>query len=45
MKAGFRQIVERARAHGVCIIGGDDRPYVGSDYYKPDADNERTARS
>lgn len=35
-----RQLVERAHAKGICVIGGTMTPYMGSGYYKPDADNE-----
>lgn len=38
---GYRQIVERARAHGIRAIGGTILPYAGSDYYHPDAANEQ----
>jgi lysophospholipase L1-like esterase len=40
MKAGFRQLAERARTKGVCIIGGTLVPYIGSDYYKPTPGND-----
>jgi len=40
MKQGLRQVAERGRAHGVCMIGGTLVPYIGSDYYKPTADND-----
>lgn len=40
MKLAFRQIAERARANGVCILGGTLVPYIGSDYYKPSAEND-----
>ncbi len=35
-----RQLVERAHAHGICVIGATIAPYVGSDYYHPDPTNE-----
>ena len=33
-------MVERAHAQKVCVIGATLTPYVGSDYYRPNADNE-----
>jgi lysophospholipase L1-like esterase len=41
MQFGYRQLVERAHAHGVCVIGATIVPYTGSDYYKPNAENEK----
>jgi lysophospholipase L1-like esterase len=41
LESGYRQIVARAHAHGICVIGGTITPYTGSDYYLPGADNER----
>ncbi len=38
--AGYAQIVARARAKGIVAIGGTVMPYIGSDYYHPDAANE-----
>jgi lysophospholipase L1-like esterase len=40
LKLAHRQLAERARAHGVCLIGATMTPYVGSDYYHPEAENE-----
>lgn len=40
LKLAHRQLVERAHARGVCVIGATMTPYAGSDYYKPGADNE-----
>jgi len=40
LKTAFQQIVERAHAHRICVIGATLTPYVGSDYYRPNADNE-----
>ena len=37
MVAGYRQIVTRARALGMKAIGGTVMPFVGNDYYHPDA--------
>ncbi|WP_260598183.1 GDSL-type esterase/lipase family protein [Sphingomonas endolithica] len=31
--AGYRQIVARAHAHGIKVIGGTVMPFVGNDYY------------
>jgi len=36
----MRQMVLRARAHGLVAIGGTILPYAGSGYYHPDAANE-----
>lgn len=35
--AAYEQIAERARAHGVRVMGGTILPYIGSTYYHPDA--------
>ena len=40
MQAGYRQLAERGRAHGVCVIGATVSPYLGSDYYRPADANE-----
>ena len=40
LKTAFQQIVERAHLLRVCVIGATLTPYVGSDYYRPNADNE-----
>jgi len=40
LKLAHRQLAERARAHGICLIGGTVTPYVGSEYYHPEAENE-----
>jgi lysophospholipase L1-like esterase len=40
LKEAYRQLVARAHAQGVCVIGGTIGPYAGSDYYKPGPDNE-----
>jgi lysophospholipase L1-like esterase len=33
--AAYEQIIDRAHAHGVRVIGATITPYVGSDYYHP----------
>jgi lysophospholipase L1-like esterase len=38
--AAYEQIVARAHAHNLRVIGGTILPYVGSDYYRPDAASE-----
>jgi lysophospholipase L1-like esterase len=38
--AVYEQIVARAHAHGLRVIGGTITPYVGSDYYHPGALSE-----
>jgi lysophospholipase L1-like esterase len=44
LAAGYRQLVERAHARGICVIGGTLLPYGGSDYYRPDPANEADRR-
>jgi len=41
LESGYRQVVERAHARGICVIGGTITPYGGSDYYQPGPDNEK----
>ncbi len=36
----YEQIVGRARAHGITVIGATILPYVGSDYYHPSPTDE-----
>jgi lysophospholipase L1-like esterase len=36
--SGYRQIAERAHAHGMCVIGGTIVPMIDSDYYHPSAE-------
>jgi lysophospholipase L1-like esterase len=40
MIAAYEQIVMRAHAHGLKVIGGTMTPFVGSDYYAPAAADE-----
>jgi lysophospholipase L1-like esterase len=40
MEQAQRQLVARAHARGVCVIGGTITPYSGSAYYAPGPDNE-----
>ena len=40
LETGYRQIVERAHARGICVIGGTINPYTDSDYYHPAVENE-----
>lgn len=40
LKAGFTQLVARAHAHGIKVIGGTVMPFAGNTYYHPDAANE-----
>ncbi len=35
--AGYAQLVARARSRGLKVIGGTVMPFVGNDYYHPDA--------
>lgn len=36
----YRQVITRARAKGIKVIGATILPFVGNDYYHPDAQNE-----
>ncbi len=38
--AGFAQVVARAHAHGIKVIGGTVMPFGGNTYYHPTAENE-----
>jgi lysophospholipase L1-like esterase len=38
--AAYEQIILRAHAHGISVIGGTITPYMGSDYYHPAAASE-----
>jgi lysophospholipase L1-like esterase len=40
MISAYQQIVWRAHAHGIEVIGGTLTPFVGSDYYIPTPANE-----
>lgn len=40
LKAGFTQMVARAHAHGIKVIGGTVMPFGGNSYYHPGAANE-----
>ena len=40
MEAAYQQIIERAHAQGIKVIGATITPDTGSDYYHPDAHNE-----
>jgi len=40
LKQAYRQIVARAHAQGVCVLGATIGPYGGSGYYQPGAANE-----
>lgn len=45
LQNAHRQLVERAHAHGICVIGATMTPYMGSDYYRPNGDNEADRQS
>lgn len=45
LKLAFRQIVERAHAQKICVVGGTITPYIGSDYYRPNAENDADRRA
>jgi len=38
--SAYRQLVERAHAHGLQVFGATITPYVGSDYYRPSPSSE-----
>jgi lysophospholipase L1-like esterase len=40
MIGAYRQILMRAHAHGIKVIGGTILPFMGSAFYHPDAANE-----
>ncbi|MCU1253481.1 MAG: putative secreted protein [Edaphobacter sp.] len=40
IEAAYTQMIERAHAHGVRVIGATILPYVGSAYYHPAAESE-----
>ncbi len=40
LKAGFVQVVARAHAHGIKVIGGTIMPFGGNTYYHPGAETE-----
>jgi len=41
--AAYRQIVERAHAHGIKVIAGTLTPYEGANYYTPQGEAKRKA--
>lgn len=45
MIAGYAQVVARARAKGLKVIGGTVMPFVGNDYYHPDAAAEASRQA
>jgi lysophospholipase L1-like esterase len=38
--SAYAQMIEKAHAHGIKVIGATITPYTGSDYYHPAAENE-----
>lgn len=38
--AGYAEVVARAHAHGIRVIGGTVMPFGGNDFYHPNAENE-----
>jgi lysophospholipase L1-like esterase len=45
MIGAYRQMTVRAHMHGIKVIGATLLPFMGSDYYHPDASNERDRQS
>jgi lysophospholipase L1-like esterase len=45
VKAAHRQLIARAHAKGVCVIGATITPFMGSSYYGPQAANEALRQS
>ena len=41
--AGYRQVIERAHAHGIKVIGGTLMPFKGAFYYSPAKEEVRLA--
>ena len=41
--AGYRQIIDRAHAHGIRVIGATILPYKGATYWSPAGEAARTA--
>lgn len=44
MKEGWRQLVARAHARGVCVLAGTLTPYGGGNYYQLSPENEADRR-
>ncbi|MFZ0662560.1 MAG: SGNH/GDSL hydrolase family protein [Acidobacteriaceae bacterium] len=40
IEGAYEQMITRAHAHGIRVIGATITPYMGSDYYHPGASNE-----
>lgn len=40
IESAYKQMILRAHAHGIRVIGATITPYMGSDYYHPDSANE-----
>ena len=45
MIAGYAQVVARARAKGLKVIGGTVMPFMGNEYYHPDAAAEASRQA
>jgi lysophospholipase L1-like esterase len=43
MIAGYRQLIERAHAHGLKVLGATLTPYGGAGYYSPEGEQIREA--
>jgi len=43
MIAGYRQLIERGRAHGLTVVGATIAPYEGALYYSPQGEAVRRA--
>jgi len=45
MEGAYRQLVQRAHAHGVTVLGATLTPWIGSAYYHPEAASEADRRA
>jgi lysophospholipase L1-like esterase len=45
MTVAYRQLIDRAHAHGLKVMVGTLTPWMGFDYYHPDAANEADRRA
>ena len=45
IEGAYAQMIARAHAHGIRVVGATITPYVGSDYYHPGPENEADRRA